>query len=96
MDISNKRVHIRIEGRVQGVGFRAFVEDHANRLGLTGWVRNRWDGSVDAAAEGPELDLIEFIKAVEQGPRSGYVSQLQVDWQPASGEFIGFIVRRTD
>lgn len=90
------RVHARIEGHVQGVGFRAFVEQTAAQFELKGWVRNRWDGSVETVAEGPKTVLERFIQALEKGPRSAHVSRVTSDWQPASGEFPGFYVRRTD
>ena len=58
----------RIQGRVQGVGFRAFVCDRARELGLRGWVRNRADGSVEAAAAGPEAALDRLGPLLLQGP----------------------------
>jgi acylphosphatase len=101
MDMQEKpnqlqRLHAQIEGRVQGVGFRAFVEQNAALMGLTGWVRNRWNGSVEVVAEGERHDLERFLTALQRGPRSAYVTELNVDWGTASGEFFGFSVRRTD
>jgi len=93
---ANIRLHARLNGRVQGVGFRAFVEQVAISMGLSGWVRNRWDGSVEVVAEGQPQDLEIFLEALRRGPRSAFVSELSVDWQASTGEFTGFFVRRTD
>jgi acylphosphatase len=91
----NARLHAIVEGYVQGVGFRAFVQDRAAWLGLTGWVRNRWDGSVEVVAEGPQPDLEKLLTALYQGPRSSTVAGVSPEWLPASGEFSGFYVKAT-
>lgn len=62
------RLHARISGRVQGVGFRWFVREEARRLGLAGWVRNLPTGDVELVAEGPPETLDQFAKTVGQGP----------------------------
>jgi acylphosphatase len=62
------RVHVIIRGRVQGVGYRAFVENEASRRGLTGWVRNRRDGTVVAVFSGRADVLDEMIAACRKGP----------------------------
>ncbi|MCU0484930.1 MAG: acylphosphatase [Anaerolineales bacterium] len=89
------RLTAEVIGRVQGVGFRYFVAEHAERLAVTGWVRNRWDGSVEVTAEGPRIALERLIIQLERGPASAYVSRVQVQWEPATGEFSGFRVRGT-
>ena len=63
-----RTVHVRIEGRVQGVGYRAFVERNALALGLEGWVRNRRDGSVEAIFQGPDDSIDEMLAALPSGP----------------------------
>ncbi|HCL30203.1 MAG TPA: acylphosphatase [Candidatus Latescibacteria bacterium] len=63
-----ERIHARVEGRVQGVGFRWFTADLALRLGLTGFVRNLADGAVEAVAEGPSADLERWIEQIRRGP----------------------------
>jgi len=68
-----------IKGRVQGVGFRAFVEDTADRLGLEGWVRNRRDGTVEAAFAGPEQAVAAALEACRAGPRHGHVDMIDVE-----------------
>jgi acylphosphatase len=87
--------HAIIEGRVQGVGFRYFVEENAVDLGLTGWVRNCWDGSVEVKAEGKQADLDRLLTALQRGPRSAFVTNVKTEWLPATGEFASFRVRPT-
>jgi acylphosphatase len=89
------RLHAHVEGRVQGVGFRYFVEETALALDLKGWVRNRWDGSVEVVAEGERQSLEKLLGALRRGPRAAYVSDVRPDWSPATGEFHNFHVRMT-
>jgi acylphosphatase len=87
------RVHIWVRGRVQGVGFRAFVQQSAMVMGLKGWVRNvGWD-QVEAIAEGDKPVLERFIEAVGTGPRASQVEDARVEWEPVMGEFESFQVR---
>ena len=75
----NKRtVHVRIEGRVQGVGYRAFVETRAAELGLTGWVRNRRDGSVEAVLQGSPDAVEAVLDACRAGPPASRVARLDI------------------
>ncbi|PWH11958.1 MAG: acylphosphatase [Anaerolineae bacterium] len=88
-----KRFHVWVRGRVQGVGFRAFVVDTAQRLGLTGWVRNvGWD-TVETVAEGPQAALQELVEALKTGPRIARVDECRVEEEPFSGEFPRFEMR---
>ena len=64
-------------GRVQGVGYRAFVVDMAISLGLTGWVRNAPDGAVEVEAQGPDRSLELLAEAMKDGPRLAHVSALE-------------------
>ena len=89
------RLHVTIEGRVQGVGFRYFVQEKANGLKLTGWVRNRWNGDVEVTAEGEREALGIFLNHLHRGPRSAYVSKVSSEWQAPSGEFTRFDERPT-
>ena len=89
------RLHITVKGRVQGVGFRAHVEYGARELGLTGWVRNVGYDMVEAVAEGDRLKLERLADIVRTGPRASQVDEASVEWQPATGEFTYFIVRRS-
>ena len=90
-----QRLHARVYGRVQGVGFRYFVLNSAVELGLVGWTRNRRDGSVEVIAEG-ELDVLKkLVGVLQRGSRSSSVSKIQTDLQVASGEFATFYIRPT-
>jgi acylphosphatase len=89
------RLHATIDGSVQGVGFRMFVLDYATSLGLTGWVRNTFDGRVEVTAEGEAPALESLLEKLRLGPRGAFVTEVEKEWQPASGEFNGFAVRRT-
>jgi acylphosphatase len=68
--------HISVRGRVQGVGFRAFVEREALRRGIEGWVRNYRDSSVEAVFAGESAVVAEMIKACQRGPRLSRVDTL--------------------
>jgi acylphosphatase len=89
----HRRLSARVTGRVQGVGFRHFARTQANRLGLSGWVRNERDGSVRLEAEGSEEDLQTLLEALHQGPAAARVRDVQADWGEAEGTFNGFEVR---
>lgn len=89
----NARLHAFVEGDVQGVGYRNFVTDNARSLSLTGWVRNRFDGSVEVLAEGPRSYLDVLIDALRQGPRSARVSEVRTEWLPAQDAFSEFKIR---
>jgi acylphosphatase len=69
--------HVTIRGRVQGVGYRYFVEHEARSRGLEGWVRNRRDGSVEAVFAGPPGAVTDMIAACRRGPSSARVQALQ-------------------
>jgi acylphosphatase len=66
-------VRITVHGRVQGVGFRAWVEDEAGSLGLSGWVRNRRDGTVEAVVAGAAAAVQAFVALCRDGPRAALV-----------------------
>ena len=87
-------VHLKIIGRVQGVYYRATTVQQAANLGLTGWVRNCDDGSVEVVAEGPRAKLEEFIALCRIGPPGARVSQVEVRWQTAENSFRGFTIMR--
>ena len=69
-------LHVQVKGRVQGVGFRWFVRVSGRRLQLSGWVRNRPDGSVEIAAAGSEDRLAELRKLVKRGPDGAEVAEV--------------------
>jgi len=95
---SNRRVraHIWVKGRVQGVGFRAHVEYSARQIGgLTGWVRNVGEDTVEAIAEGGHTSVERLIQMMKNGPRSSRVEESKVEWEEPTGEFQQFGVRRS-
>ncbi len=75
-----RAVRIVVSGRVQGVGYRAFVARRAEQLGLGGWVRNRPDGSVEAEAAGPEPALRQLVSALRDGPSLARVTEVSEQW----------------
>lgn len=85
-----KQVQCVVLGRVQGVFFRASAQREAKRLGLTGWVRNRPDGSVELLAEGEDESLRDFIGWVQRGPTSARVDRVDTRWRSYTGEFTEF------
>ena len=85
--------HLQIRGRVQGVGFRYALRREAQRLGLSGWVRNRTDGSVEAAISGPAEAVEELVQWARHGPPSARVTDLKVSAD--DGSYDGFELRPT-
>lgn len=85
--------HLRIHGQVQGVGFRYSLAAQAQRLGLTGWVRNRRDGTVEAMVAGDAAAVNHVVEWSHRGPRSARVTRVEV--AAGSGTFDGFEQRPT-
>jgi len=86
------RVHLVVKGRVQGVFFRHNTNREANRLGLTGWVRNLSSGDVEVVAEGERSAVEELILWCRRGPSMARVDDVEVRWETHTGEFSGFTV----
>ena len=89
----NVRLHIWVKGRVQAVGFRAFVQQNALQIGVTGWVRNVGYDTVEALAEGPQERIDTFLLAVKRGPVGSRVDESREEWEQATGEFSSFRVK---
>jgi acylphosphatase len=91
--------HVTVRGRVQGVSYRMWTEDLAERLGLQGWVRNRRNGNVEAVFAGPEQAVMAAIDACREGPRGARVATVDVEDGDASllqqSEGAGFAVLPT-
>ncbi|MFL6699798.1 MAG: acylphosphatase [Vitreoscilla sp.] len=81
-------LHLKIRGVVQGVGYRWSMAREAHRLGVTGWVRNRHDGSVEAMLAGPRDGVDRLIQWARRGPASAVVEDIEV--QPGDGVFQAF------
>jgi acylphosphatase len=94
MITTHARVHLIIRGRVQGVFFRASTVQQARDLGLTGWVMNRRDGSVEVLAEGPSDKVEELVSWCGQGPPRARVEGVELQRQEFRGEFTEFEVRK--
>ncbi len=92
-DTQFRRLEATVQGRVQGVGFRYFVYEHAGRLGLTGFVRNQPSGEVEVVAEGPRRALEQLATHLQRGPAGAFVSGVQVDYLDATGGYARFEVR---
>jgi acylphosphatase len=82
-----------VRGVVQGVGFRHYTRLWAERTGVVGWVRNRWDGAVEIVAEGAPQRLQTFLNGVRRGPTHGRVDSVDLTWSEATGNYHGFRVR---
>lgn len=87
-----KRVHLIVSGDVQGVGFRSWAFRQAQGLGLTGWVKNRDDGSVELVAEGLQVQLEELVKRCQRGPEVALIQHVDSTWENVTGEFVRFEV----
>jgi acylphosphatase len=86
-----RRVHVT--GRVQGVWFRGWTREQAERFGVSGWVRNRSDGSVEAVLLGPEAAVEALIAALREGPPAAEVAEIHVSETEAPTER-GFRIQR--
>ena len=88
------RLRALMRGRVQGIYFRDFTREHAQRLALVGWVRNLPDGrTVEVLAEGSRSALEQLLAQLHQGPPGAYVAHVDVEWDIPLGEFGSFHVR---
>jgi len=88
--MASQAKHIIVHGRVQGVGFRFFVQRMGSRLGVTGNVCNCEDGTVEIVAEGNPRRLTEFISEIRKGPPMAHVDRLDVVDIPAEGDYSTF------
>ena len=86
------RARVIVEGLVQGVFFRANTQEVARRHGVTGWVRNNPDGSVEAVLEGRDEDVKKVIEWCHSGPPSARVRNVDVQWEDYKGEFNDFSI----
>ena len=86
-------ITVIVSGQVQGVGFRDFARRTAQSLGVTGWVRNRSDGTVEVRVEGEEAQLDQMLDALGDGPSSARVEGMEVEEVEPTGKFEGFSVR---
>ena len=90
-----KGLHLLIFGTVQGVFFRKSTLQKATELKLTGWVRNRKDGTVEVQAEGSEEALIQLLQWCGKGPPRSKVEKVSTQWSKFSGQFTSFEIHQT-
>ncbi len=89
------RVHIFIEGRVQGVGYRWWTRHQAKKLGLVGWVRNLHDKRVEAVFEGPKDKVEVMVNKCKKGPLFSKVYHIDISWEKPENEFSDFEILPT-
>jgi acylphosphatase len=85
-----KQIQLVVRGRVQGVYFRASTQREARRLGITGWVKSRPDGSVEIIAEGEEQAIRELYGWAQKGPTAARVERVDTRWRSFTGDFPEF------
>ena len=88
------RIQVVVQGRVQGVGYRQFVRQLAERLQLTGWVRNLPDGSVEVLLEGEVEQMNEVISLLQRGPTAAKVTHLESRRESGGREYTAFVILR--
>lgn len=88
-----QQAHLFISGFVQGIGYRQFVKSNAQRLGLTGWVRNLSDGRVETLVQGEKKNIEELIVLCKTGPMLAEVKDMEVEWIQDQEKFSDFEVR---
>ena len=91
--MARARVHCIVHGRVQGVAFRANTRHYARGLGLTGWVRNCSNGTVELVAEGEEDRLQQLVAWCHHGPPGARVTHLDLCWESPAGNLPLFDIR---
>lgn len=75
-----KEISVTVDGKVQGVGFRAYTKKQAKKLGLDGWVKNKPDGTVEVIAQGKKDELETFVEHLKSGPYFAEVENFKIDW----------------
>lgn len=85
--------HLRIHGKVQGVGFRFYATRVARRMGLKGWIQNNRDGTVEALVEGEKKDIDEWVEEIREGPRYAEVTRIDAESKEFSGKLPDFDVK---
>lgn len=95
VEMRDARAHVRLAGRVQGVGFRYATADEARRRRLSGWVRNLDSGAVEAVFEGPHAQVAGIVRWCEDGPAGAYVRDVRVDWDEPLEQLREFEIRPT-
>lgn len=92
--MSEKRYHVYVSGRVQGVGYRYFTRDVAMSFGLSGWVRNMHDGRVELEVQGEQSAVDQFLEDLKEGPSLSRVTDLKIEELAPSKSNSEFLIRR--
>ncbi len=87
------QLHAIVHGHVQGVSFRYYAQREAQLLGLKGWVRNLWDGTVETLAVGDRNALDEYLQWLHHGPSSARVYEVQFEWGEPTQSYLGFEIQ---
>ena len=90
--MAKKRAHVFISGWVQGVFFRRETQDRARQLGVTGWVRNLWDGRVEAVFEGEDWAVERLVAWCHRGPRGAEVTNVEITYGDHTGKYRTFTI----
>jgi len=88
-----KQINLKIYGKVQGVFFRDSSRAEAKELNLSGWAKNKTDGTVEMVAEGEDKNLKKFIEWCKYGPDHAEVEKVDVEWLEPTSQFSDFIVK---
>jgi acylphosphatase len=91
--MGQKRAHVFVSGKVQGVYYRATTREEAQERGVEGWVKNLEDGRVEAVFEGESDDVQDIVEWCHEGSSAARVDDVEVQWKEATGEFDGFGIR---
>ncbi len=91
--MADKRAHLYISGKVQGVYYRANTRDEAREKGLEGWVKNLDDGRVEAVFEGEREKIEDMIEWCRSGSPAADVDDVEIEWEDAENRFDGFEIR---
>lgn len=91
--VAEQRLHAIVHGRVQGVNFRWYTRQEAQRLGLTGWVRNVQYHRVEVVAEGKRRELEDLLRFLNRGSPLAQVEYIDTSWEDASGNYGNFSIR---
>lgn len=89
-----ERKHVYLKGRVQGVGFRASARRKAKKLSVTGWIRNLFDGRVEAVVEGNQEKVNKMVNYLRNGPQFAQVEDIEIHNENYTGDFQNFRVKR--
>lgn len=87
------RAHITLSGRVQGVAFRYYARDMAHKFRVGGWIKNLDNGDVESVIEGKKVSVQQMITWCKKGPGLAIVENIEIEWQPYTGEFNEFHIQ---